>query len=177
MVVIAISGKPGSGTSTVARMIAKRLKIEYFSPGQKFFKLSEEKDDTSEALDLWRNKKGKSKEFHEKIDDYQKELAKKGNIVICGKLSVWVLKDLADIKIWLDCDFDERVRRTSMRDMISLEEAENKLLEREKLEENEWKKMYGFDRDNQKGMADIVINATYKNVGEVVEEIISNLNQ
>ncbi len=172
MVVIAISGKPGAGTSTIAKMVAERLNIEYFSPGQKFFKPFEEKDDTTEALDFWRNKKGKSKGFHEKIDDYQRELAKKGNIVICGKLSVWVLKDLADLKVWLDCDFEERVRRSSKRDKINLKETKEKLKKREKIEENEWKRIYGFDRNSQKEMADIVIDTGVKNPEEIVEEIV-----
>ena len=120
MVVIAISGKPGAGTSTISKILAKRLGIKYFSPGQKFFKPSK-MNDTNETLDLWKSDKGKSKDFHKRIDDYQRKLAKRGNIVICGKLSIWVLKDLADLKVWLDCDFDERVRRTSKRDKINTE--------------------------------------------------------
>ncbi len=173
MVVIAISGKPGAGTSTIAKMVAKRLEIDYFSPGQKFFKPSEKEDDTNEALDLWRTERGKSKDFHQKIDDYQRELAKKGNVVICGKLSIWVLKDLADLKVWLDCDFEERVRRTSRRDKISLEESRRKLKEREEMEEKEWKRMYGFDRNSQKDMADVVVDTSNKDAEEVVEEILS----
>ena len=176
MVVIAVSGKPGAGTSTIAKMVAKRLGIKYFSPGQKFFKSSEKEDDTNEALDLWKSERGKSKEFHEKIDHYQRELAKKGNVVICGKLSIWVLKNLADLKVWLDCDFEERVRRSSKRDKISLEEARIKLKEREKMEEKEWKRMYGFDRDNQREMADIVVDTTNKSVEKIVEGIMFNLH-
>jgi len=173
MVVIAISGKPGAGSSTVAKMVAKRLGVDYFSPGQKFFKPSR-KDDTTEALNLWKSDKGKSKDFHKKIDDYQRELARKGNVVVCGKLSIWVLKDLADVKVWLDCNFDERVRRTSERDKINLEEARKKLKEREDLEEKEWRKMYRFDRNKQKEIADVVIDTTILSAEEVVEKIVKN---
>jgi len=175
MVVIAVSGKPGAGTSTIAKMVAKRLGIKYFSPGQKFFKPSEKEDDTNEALDLWKSERGKSKEFHEKIDHYQRELAKKGNVVICGKLSIWVLKDLANLKVWLECEFDERVRRTSMRDKISLEEAREKIEDREEIEEKEWKKMYGFDRNTQKEMADLLIDVSKKEPDEIVEGILEKL--
>ncbi|MBD3155958.1 MAG: AAA family ATPase [Candidatus Aenigmarchaeota archaeon] len=171
MVVIAISGKPGAGTSTIARMLADKLGIKYFSPGQKFFKPSEKEDDTTEALELWKTERGKSEDLHKRIDDYQRKLAKKGDIVICGKLSIWVLKDLADLKVWLDCDFDERARRTSMRDDISLEETREKLKEREKLEEKEWKRIYGIDRNEQKNIADIVIDSTELDQEEVISRI------
>jgi len=175
MVVIAISGKPGSGTSTIAKMVSERLEIDYFSPGQKFFKSSKEKDDTTEALEFWKTEEGKNKWLHEKIDHYQRELAKKGNVVICGKLSIWVLKDLANLKVWLECEFDERVRRTSMRDKISLEEAREKIEDREEIEEKEWKKMYGFDRNTQKEMADLLIDVSKKEPDEIVEGILEKL--
>ncbi|MBL7170337.1 MAG: cytidylate kinase family protein [Candidatus Aenigmarchaeota archaeon] len=173
MVVIAISGKPGAGTSTISKELAKKLGIDYFSPGQKFFKPSERMDDTHEALNTWKTKKGSSKDFHKQIDDYQRQLAKKGNIVICGKLSIWVLKDLADFKVWLDCDFEERAGRSAERDGINLEEARRKLKEREETEKQEWKRIYDFDRDVQQEMADLVIDTSKMSVKEVVEKIIT----
>ena len=175
MVVIAISGKPGAGTSTVAKLLAKRMGIGYFSPGEKFFKASG-KDGTTEALETWRGK-GKIKKFHEDIDNFQRRLARGGNVVICGKLSIWVLKDLADLKIWLDCDFEERVKRSSARDGISLEDARRKLKEREEVEEVEWKRMYGLDRNTQREMADLVLDTTKMDVDGVVERILDKVRE
>jgi cytidylate kinase len=177
MVVIAVTGKPSAGSSTISRGLADKLGIDYFSPGQKFFKPSHEKDDTTEALDLWKTEKGKSKDFHQKIDDYQKQLAKKGNIVICGKLSIWVLKNLADLKVWLDCEFEERVRRASKRDNISLEEAKEKMNKREQMEEKEWKRIYGIDRNKQREMADLAIDTTNLTVDETMDKITEFIRQ
>ncbi|MEM5793353.1 MAG: cytidylate kinase family protein [Candidatus Aenigmatarchaeota archaeon] len=174
MVVIAISGRPGAGSSSVAKALANELNLGYFSPGEKFFKPSG-KNGTTESLNTWKGE-GKDKKFHLKIDEYQKELAKKGDIVICGKLSIWILRDIADLKVWLDCDFEERVRRSSIRDMIPIEEAKKKLKERENIEEKEWKKMYGFNRNIQKKMADMVIDTTNLTIQEVVERIKERLN-
>ncbi len=170
MVVIAISGKPGAGTSTIARMLAEKLGIDYFSPGEYVKEMYEGESQTDKATKHWENK-GKNKKFNEKLDDLQRDLAKKGNVVICGKLSIWALDDLADHKIWLDCDFEERVRRSAMRDKIGLEEAKQKLKEREKMEENEWKRIYGFDRSEQKQAADIVIDSSGMDQREVLKEI------
>ncbi len=173
--VIAVSGKPGAGTSTIARKLAERLGLKYFSPGQKFFKPSKQVDDTHEALEKWKTREGSSKEFHEKIDYYQKELAKKRNVVICGKLSIWVLKDLADVKIWIDCFLDERVRRTARRDKISFEEAKHKITERERIETEEWKRMYGINRSDQCNMADIVVDSTNLTREETLNTILKRI--
>jgi len=170
MVVIAVTGKPGAGTSTIAKMLADKLGLDYFSPGEYVKKMYEGESQTDKANTHWKGK-GKSKEFNKKIDKLQFELAMKGDIVLCGKLSIWALGDLADIKIWLDCDFEERARRAAKRDNISLEEAREKLKERELMEEKEWKRIYGFDRDEQRDMADIVIDSSDMSQDEVLEEI------
>lgn len=177
MVTIAVSGKPGAGSSTVSRLLAKKLGLRYFSPGEKFFKAEGKLNDNKKALETWKSPEGGRKEFHEKIDNYQKELAKKGNIVICGKLSIWILKDLTDLKIWLECSFDERARRVAKRDKISLEKAQKELREREIIEEKEWKRLYGLERNSQREMADLVIDSENLRVDEIIEKIMLKINQ
>ena len=175
MVVIAITGLPGAGTSTVSKILAKRLNLKYFSPGEYFKKHSKLKTQVDEAVDVWKSKRGRSKNFHEEIDKMQRELAKKGNIVICGKLSIYMLKDLADVKIWIDCSLDERARRSANRDNISFDEAKKKLIERERIEKVEWERMYGFNREIQREMADIVIDNTNLNVEETIKQILGKI--
>jgi len=170
MVVVAVSGKPGAGTSTIGKRIAQELDVDFFSVGEKFFK-SSKKDETSEALETWKSDKGRNRDFHKKIDEYQREVAKKGDVVISSKLAIWILKDLADWNIWLECDFEERVRRSVQRDNIDPEEARRKIEERQRIEREQWKRIYGFDRNDQKQMADLVIDTTNLSVDEVLEKI------
>lgn len=176
MMIIAISGQPGAGTSTIARRLAKKLGLDYFSPGKFFKKHSKLKKQTREALDVWQTETGKSKFFHEKIDDMQREKARKGNVVVCGKLSIHALKDIADKKIWIDCSLDERARRTAKRDGISLDEAKKSIRKREDIERKEWKRIYGFDRSTQKNMADIIIDTTNLTVEQTLNMILRKLH-
>ncbi|MBU5690064.1 MAG: cytidylate kinase family protein [Candidatus Aenigmatarchaeota archaeon] len=172
MVVIAISGLAGSGTSTLAKMLAEKLGLKYFSPGEYFKSHSSGRNETERVMDVFQSGKGLDKDFHKKIDEMQINLAKKGNIVICGKLSILMLKDIADYKIWIECDLEERARRTAKRDGIRFEDALKALKQREKLQLKEWKKDYGIDYTTQKKMADIVIDNTNLNERQVFEKVI-----
>ncbi|MEW6095754.1 MAG: (d)CMP kinase [bacterium] len=177
MPVIAITGLPGSGSSTIARLLAEKLKVKYFSPGEYFKSHSIAKHQTKQVLSVWLSKEGTKKRFHEDIDKMQVKLAKKGNVVICGKLSIYMLKDIADYKIWIKCAADERAKRTAERDGISFEEAKKSILEREKIEAKEWRKDYGIDYREQERMADIVIDTSNMSKEKTIEKLMSCINQ
>lgn len=175
LVVIAVSGLPGAGTSTISRHLADKLGIEYFSPGEFFKGESNLEKENESAIDVWLNQ-GKEKKFHEDLDNLQIEKAKKGNIVICGKLSIHVLDGIADIGVWVDCSFDKRVERVSERDDISLGNARKKLLEREEIESKEWKRIYGIDRLDQREKAVIVVDSGEMELVELVAYIVELLD-
>jgi cytidylate kinase len=173
LVVIAVSGLPGAGTSTIARGLAKRLGIGYFSPGEVFKGRSKSKRQAEAALEVWLGG-GKERSLHEYLDNLQVEKAREGDVVVCGKLSVYILRDLADFKVWVDCPLDERVRRSAKRDGTTLDEAREELVKRESIETMEWKRIYGMDRGKQKGMADLVIDTAGLSVDETVERILES---
>jgi cytidylate kinase len=198
--VIAISGMPGAGSSTIGRLLAQELSMKSFSPGQLFkdialgrvreqhyyklfkhlcdlkgIKLPEvsSKNDSDAVIDFWNTEIGKSKEFHEVLDLLQIKLSKKEKIVIDGKLSLRMLPD-ADLKIWLKANIEARASRAAERDKISIEEAKKKIIEREKKERDEWKKIYGFDYFEQEKDADIIIDASYYEPRAIVDIILAN---
>ncbi len=171
-VTIAISGAPGAGTSSIAKELAKKLNLEYFSPGaiqKSYAKIGKE---SLAALEVWKTRRGKSEEFHrEVLDKTQIEKAKKGNIVICGKLSIKMLKDLADYKIWVDTPLDVRAKRVANRDKITEGKALKLLSEREDIERKEWKRIYGFDYFSQENIADFVLDNSNLSLGQAVGKI------
>ncbi len=159
---IAISGPPGVGSSSLGKEIAKEMKLNFFSVGDVFKTQIKAKNQTEAALRVLKSKKGKSKNFHQELDKLQREIAKKGNVVIASKLAIFMLKDLASIKIWLKAPLKIRAKRVSKRDRISLEEAKEKIIEREKIERSLFKKIYGFDYFKQEKFADIVFENKYE---------------
>ncbi|MEM5882791.1 MAG: cytidylate kinase family protein [Candidatus Aenigmatarchaeota archaeon] len=169
--VIVISGPPGVGTSSVAREIAKKLKLRYLSPGKTYKSFLKEKE-AKAALEFWKTEFGRSKKLHKALDESQVKEAKKGNIVICGKLSIYFLKDLADLKVWLEAPLEIRAKRTAERDNIPFEEALRQISERENIERKKWKEIYGFDYFNQKKDADLVLNTSNLTLEETVNKIL-----
>jgi cytidylate kinase len=171
-IVVVISGPPGAGTSTLAKAVAKKLKLRYLSPG-KTYKIYLDESEAKAALGFWQTKFGRSKELHKKLDNDQLKEAKKGSIVICGKLSIHFLRKLTNYKIWLDVPLKIRAERTAERDGIAVDEALKEIAKREELERFHWKRLYGFDYFDQKKMADFVIDTSNLTVRESVKQIIN----
>ncbi len=203
MPVIVLSGVPGAGTSSAARGVAKALSLKYFSPGRLFKdvglgNLSEqhyysdfidickklgveipemsEKDDSHADMIVWQSELGDNPNFHKAIDELQVRLAKKGDIVIDGKLSVRMIPE-ADLSVWLEASLDERAKRTSQRDDVGLQEAKSIVKKREETERGEWTRIYGFDYFDQKLEADLLIDTSGANTDDTVQEILDFLKK
>ncbi len=172
--VICISGQPSCGTSTVAKIVAEKLGLDYFSPGQYFKKHSAGKE-TESAVAVWKTEKGSSRSFHNDIDRLQLEIAEKGNVVFDGKLSIRMLKN-SNLKVWLKADIEKRAERVAKRDSMDIGAALEKLKEKEVLERKNWKKIYGFDYFEQEKEADLVIDVTEISAAEAAEKILEFWN-
>lgn len=175
MVVIAISGVSCTGTSTIGKILARKLGIGYFSPGAYFKQYFNAKTEIDKALGFLRTG-GAEKEFHIKLDKIQVDVAKAGDVVIVGKLSLFILKDIADLKVWLNANFNTRVNRLCERDKISRKEAKVKLKEREQIERELWKNIYGIDYVEQENIADVVVKTDKKTPNMVVAIIMRRIN-
>lgn len=200
---IAISGPPGSGSTSTAKILAEKLNLNYFSPGRLYKDIAtgkfetqfyanifkelcakrnleipsfNEKDDSNGAVNLWQTEFGKSPKLHEAIDELQIILSEKGGIVIDGKLSLHMLRK-ADTKIWMFADLEERAKRTVKRDGIDPEKSVEIVKKRESFERTEWNKIYGFDYLDQESQAHIKIDTTQKTSEQVADEILNFLDK
>lgn len=105
--IITISGMPGSGKTSAAKLIAERLGMPFYSVGGLRGKMALDRGITIDEL----NKLGESDRSTDALaDDYQRELgAKEDHFVIEGRLSWYFIPH--SIKIFLTCDSAEAAHR------------------------------------------------------------------
>jgi len=111
----------------------------------------------------------KDPKFDKMVDEYQKKEAEKGNVVVEGRLSGWVI-DKADLKVYLMAPLEVRAKRVANRDNKSFDEALEDIKFRETSESKRYKEIYGIDINNLE-IYDLVLN-TSKWQAEEIAEII-----
>ena len=175
LLVISVSGSHGSGKSTQAKQLAEAFGLRYFSAGVMFRKMAEERG--ASLLEFTRIAE-ENEEFDRLVDDRTKIEAEKRGVVLDGSLSAWMADDLADLKFYLSAPDEVRFRRISLRDNISVAEAREKTLERERREKERFKRFYDVNIDNL-AIYDLVLNTelfdprgTARILKKVVEEYL-----
>lgn len=171
--IITIGGKAGSGKTTIAKLLAKKLKLKHYSVGDLMRKMAKDKNIPLSELSSIAEKDNK---IDAKLDGMQKELGKKkDNFVIDSRLSAFFIPN--SIKLFLDADKNERAKRV-LKDKREeekgrdIKEMIHTLKKREKSEIKRYRKYYGFNC-YKKSYYDFVIDTTNLNPKEVVAKIIS----
>lgn len=181
--VIVISGVSGCGSTTTGKLLGDKLGMEFFSVGTYFKKLAAEKSKikwtspTHISVDYLSTKEGSDEKLHNDIDAMQMEKAKKGNIIIESKLGIHMLRDAADLRVWLKADIKKRAERYAKRENIQVEEALELLERKGELEKQSFRRIYGFDFFELEKSADVVINTGNRKPEEIVDIIISSLRK
>lgn len=171
---IAVSGPHGSGKSTAAHKVAKVLGYEYISAGKLFREMA-----SKEGLNLeeYSKKAEEKEEIDRYIDDRTLEIAKNSdNIVIDAQLGGWILKDIADLIVYVTAPFETRVERIAKRDNKSIEEIRVETITREESEKKRYKALYNIDVSDL-SIYDIIINSLKFNASDCVQIIIEAYNK
>ena len=170
---ITISGLPGSGTTTIANLLKKKLNLPYIYAGEIFRKMAEE-----HGMKLLEFEKycEENPEIDKKLDEQQEEILRKGNVILEGRLAGWIAykNKIPAFKIWLDCGKDERVRRIVQREGGSLKEKREEMKEREESEAKRYKNFYGIDLSDL-SIYDIVVDTTNIPPEDVLKKILEKI--
>ena len=151
--IISITGAPGTGKTSVGKLIAKRLGYNFYSVGDLRGKMAIERGITIDEL----NRIGETDASTDtSVDDYQRELGiKEDNFVIEGRLSWNFIPH--SFKVMLQCEvpvaakriFDARKRENEGREdepiYPSVEAAEQAIKDRMASDVLRYQKHYGLD--------------------------------
>jgi cytidylate kinase len=138
--IIAVSGAPGTGTTTLARSLAAELGLKWINSGELFRRIASDKNVTVKELNRLAER---GPEIDYLIDDAQKALAREGSGVFEGRLSGHLLP--ADLKVLLKSDVKVRAERIAKRESKLVEDAIHETRAREESEARRYKKYYNID--------------------------------
>lgn len=183
-VVICISGLAGTGKSTVARKIAQKYGLRYYSGGDALKELAKEESydttgrgwwESPEGLDFLRVR-GENTRFDKLVDEKLLSYGRQENVLLDSWTMPWLLKN--GFKIWLLASLEKRAERVAKRDGIAVQEALQLLKEKEEKTKAIYKKLYGFSLGEDFKPFDLVLDTDKLSSDEVFEvlcQVIDNM--
>ncbi|MEW5936352.1 MAG: (d)CMP kinase [Candidatus Thermoplasmatota archaeon] len=167
--IITISGPPGSGKSTIGRMLAERLGWDYISVGEIFRQMATDRGmSLAEFSTLAERKHSIDLDLDRRVVD-----AVQNSMVVEGRLAAHMLTRhrIPALKVWIDADTEERAMRVARREYASPEAVLGEIEARESSERRRYKEIYGIDAQDT-AIYDIVIDSTHLNPSEILKMIM-----
>lgn len=166
---VTVSGLPGSGTSTVAHLLAQRLGVAHIDGGTVFRAMASER-----GLDLraFSAVAEANPDIDVELDARLAAFARAGNLVLESRLAGWIAANegIAGTRVWIDGDERVRAQRVARREEIEPRRALEANRAREASERRRYATLYGIDLDDR-SVYDLVIDATNQSAESVAESI------
>jgi len=175
--VVCISGMAGTGKSTLAKKLAEKYDLRYYSGGDALRELAAVEGYDSSRRGWWESPEGlrflekreQNHEFDKAVDDKLLEYAQQGCVLLDSWTMPWLLK--TGFKIWLIASEEKRAERIAERDKLPIKEAMQVLKEKEAKTRAIYKKLYGFTLGEDLEPFDLILDTDNLNAGEVFQTL------
>ncbi|MCL2114750.1 MAG: AAA family ATPase [Methanobrevibacter sp.] len=167
---ITIGGLAGSGTTTAAEVLSKRLNIPFISTGSIFREMAIEHGMTIFEFSKFAED---NTDIDIEIDKRQADLANDSeNLIVEGRLSGYFVE--ADLRIWMMAPLDIRAKRIRDRESKSIELAKKEIKIREKSEMLRYLDIHNIDINNF-DIYDLILNTDRFNPDSIADIILTTL--
>jgi cytidylate kinase len=164
---IAISGKSGCGNTTVSRMLAERLGLQFIN--FTFRTLAQEK---GMSLNEILEKAAKDDSWDKEVDSRQVQIARESSGCVLGsRLAIWMLEE-ADLKVYLTASALVRAMRIVQREGGNLDEVAAFTAERDRQDHSRYLHIYNIDNDKYQ-FANMSIDTDYNDPVAIVQMILA----
>tara|TARA_Y100000310_G_scaffold343848_1_gene453474 strand:+ start:896 stop:1468 length:573 start_codon:yes stop_codon:yes gene_type:complete len=182
--IITISGTPGSGKSTVAKILVNKLNAERIYVGGIRRELAKEKGMTLEELNVYAKTHPETDvDVDEKAAKDARELEKKGKLVIAEgytmfhfipesvKILITCTPEEGARRIWNDLQNKDTKEERNEGNIFSLEQMQRSLLDRLAKDSARYKKYYGINH-LEESQYDFIIDSTNIPAIEVADKVL-----
>ncbi len=171
---ITVGGLPGTGTSTLCKLLEARTGLQYTYAGQLFRAAAKERGlSLAEFGALCQQDDAVDKA----LDAKQVELLRGAPVLLEGRLAGWLAhqNNVPAWKVWVTCDDDERARRLAERDGGDVATQFEAARVREASEADRYKRYYGIDLGDLSPY-DQVLDSTHMLPEALAEAVLTRLD-
>lgn len=178
--ILTLTGLPGAGKSTIAKLLSERLHMPWYSMGNLRGQMARKRGITIDEL----NTLGESQAFTDnEVDDYQTHLGKtQNNFIMDGRLSWHFIPN--SFKIFLDINEDEAAKRIFQaskqglrkdeKPFVDTDDVTQRIRERIASDIKRYKHYYNLDYLDRSHY-DLVINTTNLTPEKIVQSILDRI--
>ncbi len=168
---LTIGGPPGSGKTTLAKILSEKTGMDIVYAGEIFRKMAEERGVSLEEFGkMAENEDSIDRELDERMLKIARE---RDEIILDGRLTGYITKKhgIPAFRIYVTAELPVRIRRIAGRENKDEKTVEREILAREESEYRRYMKYYGFEiRDTS--IYDIVIESDNMSPESMAEKIL-----
>lgn len=155
---VTLSGLPGSGTSTLSRLVAPELGLDHLDGGTVFRSAAA---DAGMGLAAFAARAEGDESIDRALDDRLTERARQGDVVLESRLAGWLVTraEIPAVRVWVGCDDEERARRVGGRDGHHPVAGLTQNRDREASERKRYQDFYAIDLTDL-SIYDLVLDST-----------------
>jgi predicted cytidylate kinase len=167
---LTVGGLPGTGTTTLCRLLERSLQLPYIYAGQLF---REEAVKRGMTLAEFNALASEDPAVDRALDDQQLEMLRRGGVILEGRLAGWLADHhhIPAFKVWIVCEEEERIGRLVQRDGGDAQTQRRLLADRESRERDRYARYYGADLTDQT-IYDLVLDSTSLQPEEVRDRVL-----
>ena len=164
---ITITGQSGTGSSSVARLLADKLRYHHVSAGDIFREMASRLSMNLVEFELYVKE---HPEYDLGMDKKQRALAEEhANFVLESRLGWYLVKDT--FKVLITCSDEARVKRVMEKEGITEDKAEQHIVQREATFAERCRELYGLEDLWNPNHFDLTIDSTEKSSEGIASEI------
>jgi cytidylate kinase len=167
---ITISGLPGSGKTTVARLLSSRLGLPHVYAGDLYRKEAVERGVSLEEFNALSEH---DHSIDRALDARMASYARQGNVILEGRLAAFIARQegVDALKVWLSASDEVCARRVAQREGKDWQKVRQLNSVRQSSDAKRYRAIYGFDL-NDTAIYDLVLNSDDQTPEALAEQIL-----